>query len=133
MQGMSNKEKRILERVDDICAALHTTRAELLYALLCGIVAECVQGASMPTVEPGAPEGETRAARAEAAIRKVMRDRRRETVRRLKSATHSTKISVSDWDKALASLVKAGEMRVETERTEAGQTRKVVILRKGLE
>jgi hypothetical protein len=80
-----------------------------------------------------APEGETRAARAEAAIRKVMRERRRETVRRLKADTHSTKISVSDWDKALAALVKGGEMRVDAERTEAGQTRKVVILLKDLE
>jgi hypothetical protein len=72
------------------------------------------------------PEGETRAARAEAAIRKVMRSRVRVTVRELKAATNSKKISVSDWDKALAALVKAGEMRIDIAKT----GKKTVILLK---
>jgi hypothetical protein len=72
------------------------------------------------------PEGETRAARAEAAIRKVMKSRRRATIRELKAATNSKKISVTDWDKALAALVKAGEMRVDI----APTGKKTVILLK---
>lgn len=74
------------------------------------------------------PEGETRAARAEAAIRKVMRSRHRATVRELKAATSSKRISVGDWDKALKALCSAGEMRVAEEQGKRGQTRKVVIL-----
>lgn len=72
------------------------------------------------------PEGETRAARAEAAIRKVMRSRVRVTVRELKAATNSKKISVSDWDKALAALVKSGELRIDLAKT----GKKTVILLK---
>lgn len=113
MQGMSIRDKRVLQRVDEVCATAHVTRAEMLYALLRGIIAECLPDASMPTVEPQAPDGGTRAARAEASIRKVMRERRRETVRRLKAATHSTKISVQVWDAALASLVKGGALRID--------------------
>ena len=72
------------------------------------------------------PEGETRAARAEAAIRKVMRSRVRVTVRELKAAAKSKKISVSDCDKALAALVKSGEMRIDMAKT----GKKTVILLK---
>jgi hypothetical protein len=74
------------------------------------------------------PEGETRAARAEAAIRKVMRSRRRSTVRDLQAATSSKRISVDDWGKALKALERAGEIRVADEKTPKGRTRKVVIL-----
>jgi len=31
----------------------------------------------------------------------------------LKAATHSIKVSVQDWDKALSTLVQAGELRVD--------------------
>jgi hypothetical protein len=79
------------------------------------------------------PEGETRAARAEAAIRKVMRSRHRCTVRELKQATASKRISVGDWDKALQALCRAGEMRVAEESTPKGHMRKVVILLKEAE
>jgi hypothetical protein len=59
-----------------------------------------------------------------------MRSRRRCTVRELKGATNSKLNSVADWDKALLGLCKAGEMRVEEERTSKGRTRKTVILLK---
>jgi len=82
----------------------------------------------MPYSRPVPPEGETRAARAEAAIRKVMRSRRRSTVRDLQAATSSKRISVDDWGKALKALERAGEIRVADEKTPKGRTRKVVIL-----
>jgi len=124
---MTIKDKRILRRVDDVCTALNTTRAEVLYALIRGIVAECLPRASAPTVEPKAHEGETRVARAEAAIMRVMRERRLETVRLLKQATNSNRYAVVDWDKALTALIKAGELRVDV----SAQGKKTVTWLKG--
>jgi len=57
------------------------------------------------------PEGETKQARCEAAIRKVMRSRRRMKERDLKRATHYEKYGVDLWDRSLTALCKAGEMR----------------------
>lgn len=127
MQGTSVTEKRILQRVDEVCATMRTTRAEVLYALLRGIVVECLPKASRHTVEQQAPEGETRLARAEAAIMRVMRQRRLETVRILKQATNSKRIAVVDWDRALVALVKAGELRIDV----SAQGKKTVTWLKG--
>jgi hypothetical protein len=64
VQGTSLKDTRILQRVDEACATLHTTRAVVLYALLRGAVAEGLSGASTHMVELTAPDDETRATRA---------------------------------------------------------------------
>lgn len=128
-----NKDKRILQRVDDVCATLHTTRAVVLYALLRGVLAGPHDPSGAKHTVVTAPDNETRAARAKAAIRKAMRYRRCETVRRLKQATNSKRIAVADWDKALKGLCNAGEMRVAEERTMSGRTRRVVILLKDVE
>ena len=61
------------------------------------------------------PEGETRGARCEAAIRKVMRARRKMTVRELRRMTNSTRYGLGTWDKALQALVKATEIRAEVQ------------------
>jgi hypothetical protein len=57
------------------------------------------------------PQGETRQARCEAAIRKAMRAKRRMRERDLKRVTHYEKYGVEMWDRALTALCKAGEMR----------------------
>jgi hypothetical protein len=76
------------------------------------------------------PPIKTPVERAEASIRKVMQSRHRCTVRELKQATASKSASVNDWDKALAALCSAGEVRVAEEDTKAGRKRKVVILQR---
>jgi hypothetical protein len=58
------------------------------------------------------PEGETRGARCEAGIRKVMRARRNVTLRELRKLTNANRYGIGLWDKALQSLTKAGEVRV---------------------
>jgi hypothetical protein len=72
------------------------------------------------------PEGETRQARCEQTIRKVMRGRRRLTVRQLRQSTNYRRFGIGLWDKSLASLVRAGEMRIEE--TDTGK--RIVILLK---
>lgn len=72
------------------------------------------------------PEGETRSARTEAAIRKIMKARGRITVRELKQATNARRVSAGDWDKALKALGTAGEIRLNV----AENGRKTVILLK---
>jgi hypothetical protein len=114
---------KILRQVDELCAANGVARVDVI----CELIRALVEGRTAPLPEQ-APEGETRAARAEAAIRKVMRSRRRCSVRDLKAATSSKRISVGDWDKALQALCKAGEMRVADEPGNRGQTRRVVTL-----
>ena len=59
------------------------------------------------------PEGETRGARCEASIRKVMRARRRMTLRDLRKATHYERFGIDTWDKALKALERAGEIRLQ--------------------
>jgi hypothetical protein len=71
------------------------------------------------------PEGETKQARCEAAIRKVMRSRRRMKERDLKRATHYEKYGVDLWDRSLTALCKAGEMRREFE----GRPKMVILLK----
>ena len=58
------------------------------------------------------PEGETRQARCEASIRKVVRGRRKISVRELRRKTNYTRWGLGLWDKALQALTKAGEMRL---------------------
>lgn len=72
------------------------------------------------------PEGETRGARCEAAIRKVVTGRRRMTVRELKQRTNYKRFGIGLWDKSLQGLVKAGEVRIQ----ESDVGRKTVILLK---
>lgn len=71
------------------------------------------------------PEGETRDARCEAKIRKVMRSKRRMLLRDLKRATNYDRVGVTAWDRCLRALVAAGELR-----TEDKDGRKWVILLK---
>jgi hypothetical protein len=137
VQGMSNKDKRILQRVDEVCTTIHTTRAEVLYALLRSIVAECSPGASgayaPPAVALKSPVAESvpRMTARELIMRAVRRSGSM-TVRELKMNTHYKRIAVEDWDTALQALCDAGDVRVAEERTENGRTRRVVLL-KGLE
>lgn len=71
------------------------------------------------------PEGETRQARCEAAIRKAMRARRRMKERDLKRATHYEKYGVDLWDRSLTALCKAGEIR----RDKDARPRTVILLK----
>jgi hypothetical protein len=73
------------------------------------------------------PEGETRGARTEAAIRKVMKARGRATLRELKQATNAARVQVGDWDKAFKALCSAGEIRLDIN---ADTHKKTVILLK---
>lgn len=75
-------------------------------------------------------EGETRAARCEAAIRKIVSSKRRVKVRELKSLTHYKTYGLDTWEKALKALVRHGEVRVAEERQPSGQKAKMVILLK---
>jgi hypothetical protein len=59
------------------------------------------------------PEGETRQARCEASIRRVVRSKRRISQRDLRRATNSHKWGAGLWEKSLAALVKTGEMRIQ--------------------
>lgn len=74
------------------------------------------------------PEGETRQARCEAAIRKAMRSRRRVSVRELKRITSANRVGLGTWENSLKCLVQAREVRVEADKDRAG--RKWVILLK---
>lgn len=76
------------------------------------------------------PEGETRGARCQAAIRKVMRGVVKISMRELMQKTHYKRVGVGDWQKALKLLVDAGEVRIAEEPGLRGQTRKTVILLK---
>lgn len=69
------------------------------------------------------PEGETRSARCEAAIRKVIRGKRRVSIRELRQRTNYKRFGIGLWDMSLAALVKAGEVRIE----EAGRSRLAIL------
>jgi hypothetical protein len=58
------------------------------------------------------PEGETRQARCEAAIRKVMRSRRKVTLRELRRRANSSRYGLGMWDNAMKALVHAGDVRI---------------------
>jgi hypothetical protein len=124
---MSSKDKRILQRVDEVCAALHTTRVEVLYALLGALIAVDAKPSAALSVVQAVPR-----ATAREIIMRAMRRSGKITVRELKMNTQYKRIAVEDWDKALRALCDAGEVRVAEERTENGRTRRVVLL-KGLE
>jgi hypothetical protein len=62
-------------------------------------------------------EGETKQARCEAAIRKVMTSQRRMGQRELRRVTHGYKYGIGLWDNSLAALCKAGELRKEVSDT----------------
>jgi hypothetical protein len=59
------------------------------------------------------PEGETRNARCEATIRKVMRARRKLTKYELKQKTNYSRFGIGPWEESLKALIRAGELRVE--------------------
>jgi len=71
-------------------------------------------------------EGETLPARCEAAIRKVMRARRRMLVSELRRKTHGSRYGVGKWDTALNDLCKNSEMRLDVD----AKGRRVAILLK---
>ncbi len=76
------------------------------------------------------PEGETRSARCEAAIRKVVSGRRRVRLRELRRATNYKQFGIGLWDKSLKELVGAKEMRIED--GEKGQQNGYLAETKGL-
>lgn len=76
------------------------------------------------------PEGETRQARCEAAIRKVLRARRRVTVNELRKLTNYRRVGIGTWDKSLKALEQGGELRVEDKANASGRAvRRVVLLK----
>lgn len=108
-----------LQRLDTFCTKIHRNRAEvmrgLLYALLVEgkrfIYEDWWRDAWRDSMERGCSlQGE---ARCEAAIRKVVRARRRITIRELRRATNSYRYGLGRWDQALQALAKAGEVRLE--------------------
>jgi hypothetical protein len=58
------------------------------------------------------PEGETRGARCEASIRKVMRARRKVKMRDLRKLSNAHRFGLSLWEKALKDLTQSGEVRI---------------------
>lgn len=71
------------------------------------------------------PEGETRDARCEAKIRKVMRAKKRPPLFDLKRATNYSRVGIAAWEPCLTALVRGGELRLVEE-----NGRNVVILLK---
>jgi hypothetical protein len=57
--------------------------------------------------------GDTRQAKCEAAIRKVMQAKRRRTIRELQRATNANRVGISQWKKCLDALVTGGEVRLD--------------------
>lgn len=57
--------------------------------------------------------GDTRVARCEAAIRAVMRECRKATLRELQQNTNANRVGIMQWRAALDALVKAGEIRID--------------------
>jgi hypothetical protein len=127
VQGMSIKDKRILQQVDVICAALHTTRAEMLYALLRGLVAECLQAAKAPDSDD--PSAGPRATARERIMRAMRRSRSGSlTLGDLKSNTNYTRIGVSQWEQEFQALLDDGSLTVSMSGWTGGRRRKIVSL-----
>lgn len=126
MQGMSIKDKRILQQVDVICATLHTTRAEMLYALLRGLVAESLQDAKAPDSHISARPRATATER----IMRVMRRSRSgsSTLSDLKSNTNYTRFGVSQWEQEFQALLADGSLTVNMSGWTGGRRRKIVSL-----
>jgi hypothetical protein len=76
------------------------------------------------------PEGETRNARCEATIRKVMRARRKLDMGDLKRKTNYNRFGIGPWEDSLKALARGGEVRIAEERTKMGGVKKTVILLK---
>jgi hypothetical protein len=74
------------------------------------------------------PEGETRNARCESGIRNVMRRHKRLTLRDLREKTNAKRYDLGTYDKSLAALARAGEIRLEDGKSRGS---KVIILLKG--
>jgi len=115
VHGMSNKDKRILQRVDEVCATLHTTRAAVLYALLHGVVAECLPDASgasgLPTADLRVPVAldVPRAGARELIMRAIQRHGSM-TLRELKAWTTYRRFGIQEWESELQALIDGGQL-----------------------
>jgi len=77
------------------------------------------------------PEGESRQARCEQSIRKIMQARKRLSVKELRDRTNAFKAGLDLWDKALKAMERAGELRIHEELGGANKKlRKIAILLK---
>lgn len=123
-------DAKILKRVDGICAETHTTRVDVLCVLVRALVGHQAarQAGQAEETERGLPGRPVLRLSPQECIMRAMRSRHSCTVRELKAATSSRRISVGDWDNALMALCSAGELRVAEEPGARGQTRKVVTL-----
>ena len=81
------------------------------------------------TAEPQpASLDESRQARCEAVIRRVMQIKKRLSVRELKDRTNYQRVGIAMWEKSLESLVQGGEVRVHEEPSTAGRIKRIVTL-----
>jgi hypothetical protein len=121
---------KILKRIDGICAETQTTRVDVLCVLVRALVGRHAtrQAGQAGQEERGLPGRPVLRLSPQECIMRAMRSRPRCTVRELKQATSSRRISVCDWDNALMALCDAGELRVADERVPSGQIRRTVTL-----
>jgi len=115
---MSGADRRILQRVDRVCAEIQTTRAEVLCALVRALVGE-PQSNQMP----GVPH-----LSAQDCILRELHRSGSLTVRELKTRTTYRRHGIVAFDRALNELCVAGRLRVAEELTGSGHMRRVVIL-----
>lgn len=66
-------------------------------------------------------EGDTRQARCEATIRKVIKARRKITRRELQRVTNYQRAGIDTWDKALKALERGGELRLEADKANSAR------------
>jgi hypothetical protein len=111
-------DETILRHIDRLRAATHTTRVDVLCALIRAVagVNVCVAPAAFaaPRISP------------QERIMRVMRRDGCATIRELKRNTASKNTPWSEWDSALQGLAEAGDLHITYERTASGKTRKVV-------
>ena len=121
---------KILKRIDGICAETHTTRVDVLCVLVRALVGHNAarQAGQAGQSERGLPGRPALRLSPQECLLRAMRSRHSCTVRELKAATSSRRISVSDWDNALKALCDTGMLRVAEEPGTHGHTRKVVTL-----
>jgi len=121
---------KILKRIDGICAETHTTRGDVLCVLVRALVGSKAarQGGQDGQAERGLPGRPALRLSPQECIMRAIQSRDRCTVRELKQATSSRRISVVEWDEALKALCDTGMLRVAEEPGTHGHTRKVVTL-----
>lgn len=121
---------KILKRIDGICAETHTTRVDVLCVLVRALVGRKAvrQGGQVGQTERGLAGRPALRLSPQECLMRVMRRGGCMTVRELKQATSSRRISVVEWDEALKALCDTGMLRVAEEPGTPGHTRRVVTL-----